>query len=62
MKIEQILERQPEILLFYGIEIEDAQKAVKEWKDSQKEENKEDPIDLSSQNKELWKAWLIQYL
>ena len=47
--------------MFYGIEIEDAKKAVQEWRDSSKEEKKENTIDNTPKNKELWKAWLTKY-
>ena len=61
LKIEQILEKQPEILPMFGIQIEDAKREVKAWRDSEKEEKKEENIDHSSANKELWKSWLIEY-
>ena len=45
----------------FGIQIEDAKREVKAWRDSEKEEKKEENIDHSSANKELWKSWLIEY-
>ena len=35
VKLEQILERQPEVLPFLGITVEEAKTAVSEWKQSQ---------------------------